>query len=167
MDRILGAISADCTPQQNVIADDSFITCEVSLRAKHQHPSLVYQPPNLVTCMPPKFLKKGFVTEEGQNNIIYRPYETFSVPHIASGNYVRGLQKLYNSAERHIRCLTALNVPTLRFSATLVNIMCNALMCDSILVFLHEKCREALRSPPIARKTLRDICTQLWLQKPS
>ncbi|XP_075723992.1 uncharacterized protein LOC142766061 [Rhipicephalus microplus] len=68
-----------------------------------------------------------------------------NLPHIKSGSDVRGLRRLYDAVQLNIRCATALNVPTLSFSAMLIDILQEALPYDIILAYTRAKRSQALR----------------------
>lgn len=68
-----------------------------------------------------------------------------SLPHVKSGSDVRGLRRLYDAVQLNIRCLTALNVPTLSFSAMLIDILQQALPYDIVLAYTRGKRSQALR----------------------
>ncbi|XP_037515172.1 uncharacterized protein LOC119391568 [Rhipicephalus sanguineus] len=67
-----------------------------------------------------------------------------NLPNVTSANDIRGFQRLYDATQLNIRCLGALNVPTLTYSAMLVDILQQALPRDISLSFTRGKRYRAL-----------------------
>ncbi|KAH7954175.1 hypothetical protein HPB49_016117 [Dermacentor silvarum] len=67
------------------------------------------------------------------------------LPHVKSGSDVRGLRQLNDAAQINIRCLTALSVPDVSFSAMLIDILQKALSYEIVLAYTRGKQSQTLR----------------------
>lgn len=63
---------------------------------------------------------------------------------VTTANNIFDLRRFYNATQLNIRCFGALNVPTLTYSAVLVDILQEALPQDVGLSFTREKQYRAL-----------------------
>ncbi|KAH8008879.1 hypothetical protein HPB51_006198 [Rhipicephalus microplus] len=66
---------------------------------------------------------------------------------VTSANDIHGLRRFYGATQLNIRCLEALNVPTLAYSATFGDILLQALLRDIGFSFTREKRRHTLTQP--------------------